>query len=105
MNLKHQLMSVITSCRNDLHFTACVDRHQNCTLWATEGDCEQFPNWMLDKCPVSCQFCSPKETEQVPLTNIRTGAVLTFIQHSVALILSLYFFLPVYYPTVGYTAF
>lgn len=59
-------------CGNSGIEPACVDRHKNCTLWVKEGDCEQFPEWMSDKCPASCHFCSKMDAAQTPNAKLRT---------------------------------
>ncbi|XP_041453661.1 uncharacterized protein LOC121406855 [Lytechinus variegatus] len=35
----------------------CVDEHDTCSSWASDGDCMTNPEWMAIKCPVSCGLC------------------------------------------------
>jgi len=35
----------------------CVDNHELCDFWATHGECEANPNYMLQNCQKSCNSC------------------------------------------------
>ena len=35
----------------------CKDKHESCDFWASKGECENNPNYMLVKCRVSCDVC------------------------------------------------
>ncbi|XP_030831507.1 uncharacterized protein LOC581452 [Strongylocentrotus purpuratus] len=41
----------------------CVDEHDTCSSWASEGDCISNPEWMAIKCPVSCGLCGDTDIE------------------------------------------
>ena len=32
-----------------------IDKNDNCSSWASTGECAKNPNYMLPNCPVSCQ--------------------------------------------------
>src|SRR6056300_321953 len=40
--------------------SVCEDKEQECGHWASLGECEKNPNYMLVNCPVSCDSC-PKQ--------------------------------------------
>lgn len=35
----------------------CIDTHELCSYWASLGECNKNPNYMLSGCPVSCKSC------------------------------------------------
>lgn len=35
----------------------CVDNHESCDLWASKGECEANPKYMLKQCKKSCFIC------------------------------------------------
>ncbi|XP_065060849.1 zinc metalloproteinase nas-15-like isoform X2 [Rhopilema esculentum] len=35
----------------------CVDNHSYCSYWASIGECQKNPNYMLTNCKKSCQRC------------------------------------------------
>jgi len=35
----------------------CADKHQDCSFWASSGECDKNPRWMLPNCQVSCDSC------------------------------------------------
>merc|ERR1711924_292650 len=35
----------------------CSDLESDCAAWASAGECEKNPSWMLQHCPVSCSSC------------------------------------------------
>ncbi|XP_067024818.1 uncharacterized protein [Acropora muricata] len=43
---------------NILTSAACVDQNSNCDYWASIGECNTNPLYMLFSCPVSCNVCS-----------------------------------------------
>ena len=38
----------------------CRDKHELCKFWAEEGECKSNPDFMEEKCPVSCGTCHAK---------------------------------------------
>jgi len=40
----------------------CTDNNANCAYWASNGECESNPGWMLANCPQSCGSCDPVPT-------------------------------------------
>ena len=44
---------------NKLLFTdqICEDKNQYCSYWAGIGECSKNPNYMLDACAKSCEYC------------------------------------------------
>lgn len=37
--------------------SSCVDQHQNCELWSSQGKCEQSKKYMETYCQKSCGIC------------------------------------------------
>jgi hypothetical protein len=35
--------------------TTCVDTNQNCAAWASRGECQKNPGYMLKNCCKSCK--------------------------------------------------
>lgn len=35
----------------------CVDFHENCSFWASSGECEKNPKYMRTNCRKSCDRC------------------------------------------------
>lgn len=44
----------------------CENSHENCELWASEGECRNNPNYMRESCRRACQWC-----ENIPLADMR----------------------------------
>ena len=38
----------------------CQDRDGYCKIWAQQGQCAQYEDYMRLKCPLSCHFCDPR---------------------------------------------
>ena len=38
----------------------CFDKDKKCQQWASDGECENNPTWMLKNCEVSCRACQGK---------------------------------------------
>jgi hypothetical protein len=36
---------------------SCVDGHEKCSAWASKGECEANPKYMLQYCKKSCGIC------------------------------------------------
>ena len=47
----------------------CVDKHRKCTRWASQGECQDNPEYMLSHCPNACQTCFAEETNKRQMTN------------------------------------
>ena len=58
----------------------CKDDNTNCQYWASVGECNANPNYMLVKCKKSCEACDPPTTNTT--TTIRTTGMsnIDFIQ-------------------------
>lgn len=41
----------------------CVDNHESCDLWASTGECEENPKYMLKQCKKSCMVCGEIEID------------------------------------------
>ncbi|CAL8095466.1 unnamed protein product [Orchesella dallaii] len=35
----------------------CTDNHKDCQRWASSGECQKNPNWMMVNCKYSCNQC------------------------------------------------
>ena len=35
----------------------CLNKHDSCEFWASAGECEENPRYMLQNCPLSCKIC------------------------------------------------
>jgi hypothetical protein len=35
----------------------CADNHESCDMWASTGECEANPKYMLKQCQKSCMIC------------------------------------------------
>lgn len=47
---------------------ACLDEHEECALWASDGECTANPSFMLTECAASCQSCDGPDTSvQCPM--------------------------------------
>lgn len=48
-------------CKNDDNAKVdeddCVDGHENCSFWASKGECAANPNYMTENCKKSCNNC------------------------------------------------
>eukprot|EP00794_Sanderia_malayensis_P015044 gene15044-16597_t len=40
---------------------SCVDNHGDCAAWASSGECQKNPDWMLVNCKKSCNACSSSQ--------------------------------------------
>jgi len=38
----------------------CKDGHKHCATWASMGECQKNPSWMLKNCQISCNECDNK---------------------------------------------
>lgn len=38
---------------------SCMDGHEQCEFWASVGECEKNPTYMLNHCVKSCAVCKP----------------------------------------------
>ena len=39
-------------------YQKCVNKHELCTVWKMQGECESNPSFMHSSCPAVCQVCS-----------------------------------------------
>ncbi|XP_035673678.1 neurogenic locus notch homolog protein 1-like isoform X1 [Branchiostoma floridae] len=46
----------------------CSDNNQNCVFWASIGECDANPNYMLETCPLSCNVCEGDGEDAAILT-------------------------------------
>lgn len=44
----------------------CVDVNNLCADWASRGECQRNPGYMLEKCPLSCHACDEGEGRATP---------------------------------------
>ena len=44
----------------------CRNRHEDCTLWAVQGECQVNPNYMAYQCAPACQTCHWLLLEEEP---------------------------------------
>jgi hypothetical protein len=44
----------------------CTDSNSDCPGWASDGECEANPNYMLSNCQLSCNTCYT--TTEAPTT-------------------------------------
>ncbi|KFD57816.1 hypothetical protein M513_01486 [Trichuris suis] len=51
------LKSTALPTKHDSSNTDCLDNHEKCSLWASAGECERNPFWMLPNCQKSCYSC------------------------------------------------
>ncbi|CAL4114608.1 unnamed protein product, partial [Meganyctiphanes norvegica] len=35
----------------------CIDKNPSCQEWADSGECQNYPDYMLSKCPKACNLC------------------------------------------------
>lgn len=42
----------------ELMFKECVNTHELCAFWASIGECENNPTYMLQECMLACKKCS-----------------------------------------------
>ena len=43
---------------------SCVDFHEKCQFWASKGECQNNPDYMLQDCPKSCNSCDKSNLVQ-----------------------------------------
>ncbi|EPB71949.1 shTK domain protein [Ancylostoma ceylanicum] len=56
----------------------CCDKEPSCAVWASYGECDENPNYMLSKCKLSCHACRttfPKPKSQTCRDNGMTQEV------------------------------
>jgi len=51
------------ACKNNALISSCYDDHVTCPQWASSGECDKNPNYMLVSCRKSCNNCPVKELE------------------------------------------
>lgn len=40
----------------------CVDTHKDCSFWASKGECDANPNYMLRNCQKACNVCNSNKS-------------------------------------------
>lgn len=45
----------------------CLDAHETCEQWASEGECKNNPDFMRESCKNACQLC-----DNMPLQDVKT---------------------------------
>lgn len=45
------------------HDSLCVDKHEQCSFWASKGECSSNPAYMHSSCAKSCGTCGVKKEE------------------------------------------
>jgi hypothetical protein len=45
----------------------CTDKNDNCSFWASQGECQNNPGFMHSNCPVSCGTCVEMKEEDLLL--------------------------------------
>jgi hypothetical protein len=43
---------------NDETMTICQNQHEHCEFWASKGECDNNPKFMLTNCQQACQSCN-----------------------------------------------
>lgn len=43
----------------------CIDKDQKCGFWADQGECDRNPDFMLARCPLSCNQCGDTEVDDL----------------------------------------
>jgi len=81
---KAELLDELRDIEGATEERGCADTSPHCSSWATRGECEANPLWMLENCKMSCGKCStapgpaplyPTAPPTVPPTNfVVTGA-------------------------------
>jgi prolyl 4-hydroxylase len=75
-------------CLADADTSTCVDQHQNCPLWSTQGKCQDSKAYMETYCQKSCGVCGSgsNSTENVDMgvTQIIDAKLATEIQNRIA---------------------
>lgn len=51
-------------------FLNCWNRHQDCTVWVLQGECETNRDWMRVNCAPACQTCHLMTMEQLELIGV-----------------------------------
>eukprot|EP00604_Paraphysomonas_vestita_P004026 CAMPEP_0174824042 /NCGR_PEP_ID=MMETSP1107-20130205/29998_1 /TAXON_ID=36770 /ORGANISM="Paraphysomonas vestita, Strain GFlagA" /LENGTH=318 /DNA_ID=CAMNT_0016049207 /DNA_START=112 /DNA_END=1065 /DNA_ORIENTATION=- len=41
----------------------CFDRHEDCDLFVSHGECIKNPGWMIINCPVGCKACHLRDSK------------------------------------------
>jgi prolyl 4-hydroxylase len=51
----------------------CVDNHESCEAWASTGECQENPAFMIKNCQKSCFICGTIEIDMGDAQNIKRG--------------------------------
>ncbi|KAI6206540.1 Peroxidase mlt-7 [Aphelenchoides besseyi] len=53
----------------------CVNNHQHCAYWSSQGECRKNPAWMLKNCAAACKICEPlpqPSSVVIPIPSVQT---------------------------------
>lgn len=53
----HSLQCDSETCVKEELSETCSDQNADCSYWASRGECEYNPEYMLESCPISCNIC------------------------------------------------
>jgi len=53
----HSLQCDSETCETEEPSETCSDQNADCSYWASRGECEYNPEYMLESCPISCNIC------------------------------------------------
>ena len=63
----------------------CMDMNGNCMTWASNGECDRNPSWMLTNCKVSCEVCDPTTGQSIWIFKFNFYLMTCFIMSIVIL--------------------
>jgi len=55
--------NICTKISHEAVLDPCGDKHVDCSFWASTGECDVNPNYMLNNCAKSCDVCPHVGTE------------------------------------------
>jgi prolyl 4-hydroxylase len=67
----------VSSFQSSIHskIVGCQDYHESCEEWAEIGECEKNVNYMISKCPKSCNACEKKKNYSNSISQSRKGRI------------------------------
>eukprot|EP00058_Branchiostoma_floridae_P022713 XP_002608203.1 hypothetical protein BRAFLDRAFT_90357 [Branchiostoma floridae] len=64
--------------------SVCEDAHASCANWASTGECDANPNYMLNQCQLSCGVCQgPGDIDQAVILTAPPGSQVGRIQAAI----------------------